>query len=82
MVDEKNFFFLTTHRTLENTILGKNVSGDDIIQHTQIATDKWFCSQVTVKQCTVFSRNDSFKNRLSPNWEIQMDWEMTYNVIK
>ena len=31
--------------------------------------------QVTVKQSTVFSLNDSFKNTPRPNWEIQIDWE-------
>ena len=66
MVDKKKIFFGTTHRMLGNAILGKNISGHDII-HTQITTDKCFCSQVTVKQSTVFSSNDSFKNRLRPN---------------
>ena len=39
---KRNFFWET------------NISGHDIMQHTQIATDKCFCSQVTVKQSTVF----------------------------
>ena len=37
---QKEILFGTTHRMLENAILGKNISGHDIIQHTQITTDK------------------------------------------
>ena len=53
----------------------RNISEHHIIQGTQIATDKCFCSQVALKQSTVFPINDSLKNTLRPNWEIQMDWE-------
>ena len=53
----------------------RNSLESDIIQYTQIATDKCFCSQVAIKQSSFFSANDSFKNIPRPNWEIQMHWE-------
>ena len=37
-----------------NSFWERNISEHDIMQYTQITTDKCFCSQVTVKQSTVF----------------------------
>ena len=45
----------------------------DIIKSILLKKEKLY--QVTVKQFTVFSMNDSFQNTPRPSWEIQMDWE-------
>ena len=47
----------------------RNISDHGLkIQYTQITTDKCFCSQVTVKQFTVFFYG-SFKDTPRSNWE-------------
>ena len=81
MVDKKKFFFGTTHRMLGNAILGKNISGHDII-HAQITTDKCFCSQVTVKQSTVFLVMIALKTDLDLIRKFKWIGKMMYNVVK
>ena len=54
MVDEKENVLLKPIERWKTPSWEKNSLESDIIQYTQIATDKCFCSQVTIKQSTVF----------------------------
>ena len=80
MVDKNIFFLIQPLEHRKTPPWERNISEHGIIQYIQIVTNKCFCSQV--KQSTVFSINDNFKNTPRPNWEIQMDWENDVNVIK
>ena len=52
MIKEKIIFLVQPIECWKAPFWETNISGHDM-QHTQIATDN-FCSQVTVKQSTVF----------------------------
>ena len=54
MVDKKKIFLVQPVEHWKMPSWERNISENDNIQHTQIATDNFFSSQVTIKQSTIF----------------------------
>ena len=80
MVDENNFFWYNPQNA------GKRYFGKKYFRAwhtTQIAADKCFCSQATVKQSIVFILGViALKTRLYLIGKFKSIEKMTYNVIK